>query len=80
MEEEIDAIVNSFSGVKVFSATKARERGQLGDVITAWLKSNPDKVVIEKVVTQSSDSEFHCFTITLFYREVLRASGRKDRK
>jgi hypothetical protein len=25
--------------------------------------------VVDKIVTQSSDKEFHCLTITLFYRE-----------
>jgi hypothetical protein len=25
--------------------------------------------IVDKTVTQSSDKEFHCLTITLFYRE-----------
>jgi len=25
--------------------------------------------VVDRVVTQSSDKEFHCLTITLFYRQ-----------
>lgn len=58
-----------FSGVKVFSATKAREREELGEKITRWLKANPHIKVIDKVVTQSSDREFHCLTITVFYQE-----------
>jgi len=58
-----------FDGVKVFSATKAKEREQLGDLITKWLKENPDIEPIDKVVTQSSDKEFHCLTITIFYRK-----------
>ena len=57
-----------FNGVKVFSATKAKEREELGDVITNWIRNNPKSRIVEKVVTQSSDSEFHCFTITLFFR------------
>lgn len=56
--------------VKVFSASKAREREALGDVITAWIRNNPQLEVVEKVVTQSSDAEFHCLSITLFAREV----------
>lgn len=56
-----------FDGVKVFSATKARERDQLGETITDWIRKNPKKEIIDKVITQSSDSEFHCLTITLFY-------------
>lgn len=61
--------MEAFNAVKVFSATKAREREELGDVITRWIKSNPDKSIVEKVVTQSSDNEFHCLTITIFYRD-----------
>lgn len=57
-----------FDGVKVFSATKARERGMLGDRLTEWLDSNPELKVVDTVVTQSSDQEFHCLTITVFYQ------------
>jgi hypothetical protein len=56
-----------FTGVKVFSATKARERDALGDKVTTWMRANPGVLVIDKIVTQSSDREFHCLTITLFY-------------
>ncbi len=59
----------SFTGVKVFSATKAREREELGETITRWLRSNAGLEVVDRVVTQSSDDEFHCLTIVLFYRE-----------
>ena len=58
-----------FTGVKVFSATKAKEREELGDHVTRWLRSNADLEVVDRVVTQSSDNEFHCLTIVLFYRE-----------
>jgi hypothetical protein len=57
-----------FDGVKVFSATKARERGMLGDRLTEWLDANPERKVVDTVVTQSSDQEFHCLTITVFYQ------------
>ncbi|HEX9051167.1 MAG TPA: hypothetical protein VF841_11605 [Anaeromyxobacter sp.] len=56
-----------FTGVKVFSATKAKEREELGETVTRWLRSN-DVEVVDRVVTQSSDDEFHCLTIVLFYR------------
>lgn len=59
----------SVSGVKVFSATKARERETLGEQVTSWIRKNHGKEIIDKIVTQSSDSEFHCLTITLFYRD-----------
>ena len=56
-----------FTGVKVFSATKAREREDLGDNVTRWMRANPGVKVTDKIVTQSSDREFHCLTITIFY-------------
>ena len=56
------------AGVKVFSATKAKERELLGDLITDWIRVNPNNEIIDKIVTQSSDSEFHCLTITVFYK------------
>ena len=56
------------SGVKVFSATKARERSRLGEDVTDWMRNNEGAEIVDKIVTQSSDSEFHCLTITLFYR------------
>jgi hypothetical protein len=58
----------SFTGVKVFSTTLARDRENMGENITKWLKENPQADVLDKIVTQSSDKEFHCLTITLFYR------------
>lgn len=64
-----------FTGVKVFSATKARDRDMLGEVVTDWLRHNPVDIV-DRVVTQSSDSEFHCVTITLFF--VPKAVARKS--
>ncbi len=58
-----------FTGVKVFSATKAKEREELGEMVTRWLRSNEGLEVVDRVVTQSSDDEFHCLTIVLFYRQ-----------
>lgn len=58
-------------GIKIFSATKHRDRSTLGEKATEWLgeqKSKPGFEVIDKVVTQSSDNEFHCLTITLFFK------------
>lgn len=60
--------VTNFTGVKVFSTTLARDRENMGENITKWLKENPQADVLDKMVTQSSDKEFHCLTITLFYR------------
>ena len=61
--------MGGFTGVKVFSATRAKDREELGEVITRWLHANSAYTVVDKVVTQSSDREFHCLTITIFYRE-----------
>ncbi len=58
----------NFTGVKVFSATKAKEREELGETVTRWIKSNAELEIVDRVVTQSSDNEFHCLTIVLFYR------------
>ena len=57
-----------FNGVKVFSATKARDREVLGERVTEWLRGHPELEIADKVITQSSDNEFHCLAITLFYR------------
>ncbi len=59
----------SFTGVKVFSTTLARDREVMGEQITRWLKESSHLEVVDYVVTQSSDKEFHCLSITLFYRE-----------
>lgn len=58
-----------FDGIKVFSATKQKEREDLGDAATRWIVEQGAKIeIVDKVVTQSSDSEYHCLTITLFYK------------
>lgn len=54
-------------GVKVFTATKAKERSGLGDRVTEWLRATPPKTVRDVTVTQSSDEEFHCLTISILY-------------
>jgi hypothetical protein len=58
----------SYTGVKVFSATKARERETMGERITEWIESMGTIEIVDTIVTQSSDREFHCLTITVFYR------------
>ncbi|MCU0661907.1 MAG: hypothetical protein MUC50_06220 [Myxococcota bacterium] len=56
-----------YQAVKVFSATKAKEREELGEHITHWLKNNPNVKVKNTEVRQSSDNEFHCLSILVFY-------------
>ena len=58
-----------FTGMKIFSTTLDRDREAMGVNITRWLHDNPQFEIVDKIVTQSSDKEFHCLTITLFYRE-----------
>ena len=65
----------AFTGVKVFSATKAKDREELGEQITRWIRANPNVKVTDKIVTQSSDSEFHCITITLFFEHLNDAAA-----
>ncbi|HZH02441.1 MAG TPA: hypothetical protein VEY30_01575 [Myxococcaceae bacterium] len=64
-----------FTGVKVFSATKAKEREELGENVTRWMKSNADLEIVDKVVCQSSDNEFHCYSLVLFYRHLKPAAA-----
>lgn len=52
---------------KVFSATKAREREELGQVVTQFLAGPEVKKLVDKEVHQSSDDEFHCVTIVIWY-------------
>jgi hypothetical protein len=66
---------NSFNGVKTFSATMAKARDALGEQVTAWLSSVPNREVVDTVVTQSSDESFHCIAITIFYRDPLPTTG-----
>ena len=57
-----------FEAVKVFSATKHKERDELGEKITNWITEKGDKItIVDKQITQSSDSEYHCVTITVFF-------------
>ena len=63
-----------FTGVKVFSATKAKEREELGEIVTRWVKTNPDLEIVDKEISQSSDNEFHCLSIVLFYKP--RSAGQ----
>lgn len=65
--------MTSFTGVKVFTTTLARERESMGDHIGRWLAEHPDLEIVDKEITQSSDKEFHCLSITFFYRERKKA-------
>jgi hypothetical protein len=60
-------------GVKVFSATMAKQRDALGEGVTSWVRANPDLQIVDRVVIQSSDQSFHCISIVLFYTKKTAA-------
>ena len=55
----------NISRVKVFSATRSRERALLGERVTDWIRSHPDEEVLRTTVAQSSDRSFHCLSIVI---------------
>lgn len=59
--------MGSQKGVRVFSSTTGQYRRELGERITAWLGDDPNVVVDDIRVVQSSDSSFHCLTIVVFF-------------
>ena len=52
--------------VKVFSATKVKQRESLGEQVTDWIAANPLARIMKTVVLLSSDASFHCLSIVLF--------------
>jgi hypothetical protein len=66
--------LRTFNGVKVFSATMFATRESLGESVTAWLAAHSEIELVDIVVTQSSDAEYHCLAITVFYFEQLSSS------
>ena len=62
-------MLSGYDAVKVFSATKAQERENLGVRVTSWLSENEPITVVDTVVRQSSDQQFHCLSIIVFYRK-----------
>lgn len=63
-----DATQPSYDGVTVFSATTVQRRDRVGDEITAWLRAHPERVPVNTIVRQSSDTRFHCLSILIFWR------------
>jgi hypothetical protein len=57
-----------WNAVRVFSATKAKDREALGERVTEWIRRQRGVHIINTVVRQSSDREFHCLSIIVFYR------------
>ncbi len=67
MSQNQNSTTARFNGVKVFSATMAQERENLGEKVTTWIRDHQDWKIVETIVTQSSDEAFHCLAITVFY-------------
>jgi hypothetical protein len=61
--------MEKFTGCKVFSATLARDREAMTETINGWMGKHPELEIVDRTVTLSSDKQFHCLTIILFYRE-----------
>jgi len=57
-----------FDGMAMFSVSKHVDREKMGDDVTAWRKRNPTFVITDVRLTQSSDNEYHCVTIAIFYK------------
>ena len=57
--------MTAITAVKVFSTTMARDRELMGERITEWLRLHPELKLVDTIVTQSSDNEYHCVSITL---------------
>ena len=62
--------MEKFNGMKVFSATLARNREELGNKVTQWMEDNPSYTISNLRVAQSSDREFHCISLVVFYDEA----------
>ncbi|MCG5052166.1 MAG: hypothetical protein KA712_04330 [Myxococcales bacterium] len=67
MSQNQNSTTARFNGVKVFSATMAQERENLGEKVTAWIRDHAECKIVDTIVTQSSDEAFHCLAITVFY-------------
>ncbi len=73
-----------FHGVKLFSATKANDRSKLSEKVTAWLIRNQHVEVVDYKTHLSSDSEFHCVCIWIFFRatsqEAVKSAAKADER
>lgn len=59
-----------FDGMQIFSASKHEDRARLGEAVTTWRGKNPTLAITDVRLTQSSDNEFHCVTIAVFYKKT----------
>lgn len=66
---------SKFNGVKVFGATMFAQRDKLGETVTQWMAAHPEITIVDIVIAQSSDAQFHCVSICVFYTGELTAAG-----
>jgi hypothetical protein len=59
------AMTGTVGLVKVFSATRSKDRELLGERVTSWIRSHPEEQILEAAVLLSSDHSFHCLSIVL---------------
>ena len=64
--------MTGFDGVKVFTTTLARDREVMGEAIGRWIAEHPEVEVVDREVRLSSDRQFHCLSIVVFYRDRVR--------
>lgn len=64
--EDSRVVIRGYNIVKIFTATTYDKRKNLGDVVTAWIRKNPDVEIVNTVVLQSSDHAYHCSSIVVF--------------
>ncbi len=57
-----------FDGMMVFSASKHTDRERMSADVTAWRQRNASVTITDVRTMQSSDNEFHCVTVIVFYK------------
>jgi hypothetical protein len=74
---QLEARPEALNLVKVFSATKFKERDALGERVTDWLRAHPAVKVLRTVVSLTSDHAFHCLSIVIVGHEKIAAVGSR---
>lgn len=45
------------------------DRQVLGENVTEWISANPELEIVDIIQTQSSNAQFHCIALSVFYVE-----------
>ena len=61
--------MTGFTGMKIFTTTLARDRATMGETVGKWIAEHPELETVDHEVRQSSDKQFHCLSIVVYYRE-----------